>query len=87
MKKQNREHPSSVWPLFCNDVDFSRRSVESGGHHKFGVPLIGNEAKASQGRHRTGTSKSKYRDAAHLLEIKPVPGTQASLKSGGVSLC
>jgi hypothetical protein len=62
------------------------RSIGSGRHHEFGASLIGDEAKAPQGRHCTRTSESAYRCAAHLLEIKPVTGTETSLKSGGVRL-
>ena len=83
---QNPAHPRVVWPLFCNDVDFSRRPVGRGSRHEFGAPLIGDEAKTSQGRHRTRASKSAYRYAAHLLEIEPVTGAQASLKRRGVRL-
>src|SRR5262249_2939829 len=87
IKKQNRAHPPAGWSLLCDDVDYSRRSVGSGSQHEFGAAFIGDEAKTSQGRHRTCTSESVYGNAPHLIEIEPVAGTQASLKRGGVHLC
>ena len=50
------------------------------------MPLIGNEAKTSQGGHRTRAPQSVEGNARHLREIEPVAHTQACLKSGGVRL-
>src|SRR5262245_63526917 len=86
IKKQNRAHPSAGWSLLCDDVHFSPRSVGSGSQYEFGAALIGDEAKTSQGRHRTRTSESVYGNAPHLLEIEPVTSAQASLKRWGVRL-
>ena len=86
IEQQNHKHPSVVWPLSCNDIDFSCWSIRGGSHHEFGAPLISDEAKASQGGHRTRASQSVRGNAAHLLEIEPVAHTQTGLKSGGIRL-
>ena len=69
-----------------NDVDFSRRSPRGRSYYKFGVLLISDKTKASQGRHRTRASERAYGNAADLLEIEPVTSAQTGLKCGGSSL-
>src|SRR5437773_11205032 len=57
IKHQKREHPSVVRPLPSNEMDFSRRLARGTSDHKSGATIIDDEAKASQGRHRTRTSE------------------------------
>jgi hypothetical protein len=51
-----------------------------------GTERCGDGGKTFEGGDRTRASRSAYRNAAQLLEIELVTGTQASMKSRGVRL-
>jgi hypothetical protein len=79
---QNRAYPSVVRPLVSNEVNLSRRATRSRSHYEVCTLLISDEAKATQGRHRTRAPESVYGNAAHLLKIEPIADTQTSPKCG-----